>query len=436
MALQTLQYLAAPIAYLSGAQRRHGDVFIARLLGDDWVVLADPELAREVFATSPRHLNAGEASQVLEPLIGTRNTLMLDGEEYLQRRRLLLPALHGRALREQERVIRELAAQQISTWPTEVPLAALPRMQTLAAMIIKQCVLGDSGGELASATLDLLAWVTSTSRLAYYFTLGAGQLMRRPGYRRRLRRVEQSMREEIEARRRDPDLQRRSDILSMLVAARDERGEPLPDKDIRDETITLLVAGHENTAAVLAWVAHELARSPQVQRELASDPETWVDPVITETLRLRPPVPLVPRRLTVPLTIGGYALAAGTNIAPCALLIQRDGRVYPDPLSFRPERFLEEQPTTATWFPFGGSVRRCIGDAFARLEIRIVLQELAARYRLRPGGRAERARPRALVFIPSRKARVTLSRQSLEGPALHEDGGPQRLGRHAGIRAR
>lgn len=408
MALQTLQYLATPVSYLSSAQRRYGDVFIARLLSEDWVVLADPELAREVFATAPEHLHAGEASQVLEPVIGTRNTLMLDGEEYLQRRRLLLPALHGSALRDQEQTMRSLVTQQISTWPMSVPIAALPLMQGLAARIVKQCVLGDSGEELADVVLDLLAWVTSTSRLAYYFTFGARALMRRPGYLRRVHEVERLMRIEIESRRRSNELDRRTDILSMLICARDEDGEPLPYRDIRDETITLLIAGHENTAALLAWIAYELARSPETQKRLTAEPDVWIDPVITETLRLRPPVPLVPRRLMSPQTIGGFTLPTGTNVAPCALLIQRDPRVYPDPLAFTPERFLGRQPTTSTWFPFGGSVRRCIGDAFARLETRVVLEELMARCSIMPSGPDERARPRALVFIPSREGRVTL----------------------------
>lgn len=412
MAVQTVQYLATPIAYLARAQRRFGDVFTARLLHEDWVVLASPELARDVFAMPPDQLRAGEASRVLEPLIGTRNTLMLDGEEYLKRRRLLLPALHGEALREIEHAVRGIARRQVAAWPVDERVAALPLMQDLAARIVKQSVLGDSGKELAHRVLDLLGWVTSTRRLAYYFSFGARALMHRPGYLRRVRHIERLMRVEIDSRRDSRDLDRRTDILSLLVAARDEDGEPLPDKDIRDETITLLVAGHENTAALLTWTAHELARSPSVQQRLSEDPSTWVDPVITETLRLRPPVPLVPRRLTSARSLGGFTLPAGTNVAPCALLIQRDPRVYPDPLAFRPERFLGSQPTASTWFPFGGSVRRCIGDAFARLETRIVLEELTGSRHIEPVGREERARPRALVFIPSREGEVTLRPRS------------------------
>lgn len=407
MASQTLQFLAAPVSYLTRAQREYGDVFTARLLREDWTVIADQVAIRQVFSAPPQQLRAGEASRVLQPLIGTRNTLMLDGEEYIARRRLLLPAFHGAMLREREQEVRQAVRKEFSNWSPGVPFAVLPRFQALAASIVQRSVLGQAGGPLASAVLDLLAWLTSTSRLAYYFTFGANRLMRRPGYQSRQRRIDALMRMEIRRRREAGGLDQRTDVLSMLLAARDEHGSPLPEKDIRDETVTLLVAGHENTAALLAWACHELARNQHAQRLLAHDPDTWIGRVITETLRLRPPVPIVPRRLTEPLSIAGYDLPAGSNVAPCVLLAQRDPRVYENPLRFDPERFAEKAPPA--WFPFGGGVRRCIGDAFAQMESRIILRELIGAYRIETVGPAERTRPRALVLVPSGGGNVVLA---------------------------
>jgi cytochrome P450 len=411
MAWQTLQYLAAPVAYLTRAHQRYGDVFTARLLGQNWVVLANPDAIREVFGAAQDQLLAGEASRVLEPLIGTHNTLMLDGQDYLHRRRLLLPAFHGSTLKRHERMIRELTQRELATWPTDVPFAALPHLQKLAAKIAQQCVLGESGNELAAAVLNLLTWLTSTGHLAYYFAFGAQQLMRLPGYRTRQQRVDEHMRNEIQTRRQAHKPEQ-TDILTLLINSRDQHGQPLSDNDLHDETITLLVAGHENTAAMLSWAIHELARNPSIQNQLATNQADWSELVIAETLRLRPPVPIVPRRLATPLTLAGHKLQAGTNIAPCVLLAHRDPTLYPDPITFNPTRFLRQRPSA--WFPFGGGTRRCIGEAFAQTEMRLILQELTSMYHIQATGPPERTRPRALVLVPAKGARITLRRRSPE----------------------
>jgi cytochrome P450 len=410
-AWQSLQYLAAPALYLSRAQQRHGDIFTARLLGQDWVVLADPSVIREVFAKPPDQMLGGEPSRVLEPLIGTRNTLMFDGDQYLQRRRLLLPSFHGEALAQREQAIDAAAQSEIATWPTKGSIAALPRMQRLSATIIKCCVLGETGDVLATAVLDLLTWLTSTSRLGYYFAFGAKRLMQLPGYQKRQQRIDREMQHEIDRRRRDAASAQQHDVLSMLVNAVDENGDALSYGDIRDEAITLLVAGHENTGATLAWAAHELARAPTIQQQLAEHPDTWSAAVIAETLRLRPPVPIVPRRLACACEVAGYRFEAGTNVAPCALLAQRQASLYPNPLRFDPTRFLDHRPGWG-WLAFGGGARRCIGDAFAQLELRVILAAIVGAYRLEPAGPPERARPRALVLVPGGGARLNISRRA------------------------
>lgn len=408
MAWQTFHYLASPVSYLVNAHRRYGDLFTARLLGQDWVVLADTEAIREVFAAPHDQMRAGEASRVLQPLIGTRNMLMLDGQEYLERRRLLLPSLHGQTLQRHEQMIHTLTTQELATWPIGTPFPVLPRLQRLATRIIKQYVLGVDGDALINAVLDLLRWLTSTSRLAFYFTFGAKSLMNLPGYQLRQQNVEQQMHREIQRRRASFDLQQRTDILSLLTTAQDANGRPLSSKDIYDETIMLLVAGHENTAATLAWAVHELARNQRIQTQLAADPERWSEPVIAETLRLRPPVPLMPRHLATSFTLNGHRLPAGTNIAPCALLAQRQPQIYTEPLTFHPARFMTRQPA---WFPFGGGARHCIGDSLARLETRIIIQHLATTYRLQSAGPPERTQPRALVLVPSMGGRIIVTPQ-------------------------
>jgi cytochrome P450 family 135 len=410
-AWQSLQYLIAPTQYLARAQQRHGDIFTARLLGQDWVVLADPSVIREVFAKPPDQMLGGEPSRVLEPLIGTRNTLMFDGDEYLQRRRLLLPSFHGEALARHDQAINDAAQSEIATWPANGSIAVLPHMQRLSATIIKRCVLGETGDVLAGAVVDLLTWLTGTSRLAYYFAFGAKRLMQLPGYQQRQRRIDQEMQHEINRRRHNATSEKQNDVLSMLVNAVDENGDPLSDRDIRDEAITLLVAGHENTAATLAWAAHELARAPLAQQQFAEHPDTWSAAVIAETLRLRPPVPIVPRRLASTCDLAGYRFEAGTNVAPCALLAQRQASLYPNPLRFDPTRFLDHRPGRG-WLAFGGGARRCIGDAFAQLELRLILAAIVGAYRLEPAGPPERARPRALVLVPGGGAQLNVSRRA------------------------
>jgi cytochrome P450 len=230
--------------------------------------------------------------------------------------------------------------------------------------------------------------------------------------RRRVQQIDGEIHAQIARRRSEEDLERRDDILSLLIRARDPGGEHLTDGELRDELVTLLLAGHQNTAATLAWAIHELAHDPESQQRLSAEPCDFADPVIKETLRLHPPVPLVVRRLREPLRIAGYELTAGTNLGPCALLAHRRADLYPDPLAFRPQRWLERRPALGEWFPFGGSDRRCVGAALAQFEARIFLQELIRLLRVAPADALpEPARPRAVVLVPGRGARIIASRR-------------------------
>jgi cytochrome P450 len=240
--------------------------------------------------------------------------------------------------------------------------------------------------------------------------LGPDRLRRFPPFRRQMERVNRLLYEEISARRGAADLAERDDILSLLLQARHEDGQPMSDRELRDELMTLLVAGHETTATALSWAVELLARHPEALDRLASDVEggdgSYLDAVIKETLRLRPVIALVLRKLVEPMEIGGRLLPAGVSVAPSIYLVHRRPDVYPEPERFRPERFIEQPAGTYTWIPFGGGVRRCLGGAFAEFEMSVVLRELVARRRLTPIGEPEHSVRSTITNVPNRGAEV------------------------------
>ncbi len=413
---QTLRYLLDPEGFFASAQRRYGDVFVTTVLGERWVIVAHPNAVKEIFAHGPEDLNSGEPNQVLRPVLGTRNLLLLDGEEHLHRRRMVLPPFHGERMRAYEQAIRAAAIEQIDNWPLGEPVAVLPRMQALTFSVILKCVFGMEEGErvaeLRRELQRLLSWVTDMRRVIVFFMLGPDRLMTLARFRRQVESVDRLVFAEIARRRQAKDLGEREDILSMLICASGERGEKLSDEELRDELVTLLIAGHETTATLIAWAAHELARDPASQERLAGGQEGFADATITETLRLHPPVAAVARRLRKPLTLAGYELPTHTNLMPVSLLLHRRADVYPDPWAFKPERFLGVRPPAGAFLPFGGSIRRCIGASFAQFEAKIVLEELTRRLRLAPASpRPERTGRRAIVLVPSKGAKVIASRR-------------------------
>jgi cytochrome P450 len=249
---------------------------------------------------------------------------------------------------------------------------------------------------------------------------GAGRTPGDVGVRGPWRRVNALRREadaliyaQIHARRHDPHTDRRTDVFSLLLAARDENGEPLTDEELRDELMTLLVAGHETTATAMAWTLERVVRHPEVLERLREEPDgDYLDAVIKETLRLRPVVPAVARKLLAPMEFGGWLLPAGVHIAPSVYLLHRRADLYPEPAAFRPERFLGRAPGTYEWIPFGGGVRRCLGASFALMEMRVVLSTVLRSVTLEPvdahvGG--ESTMRRAVTFAPARGGRIAVS---------------------------
>jgi cytochrome P450 family 135 len=402
--------------FFAGARQRHGDAFTIRVLGGSWTVLADPGAVREVFAHGPDELNSGEANMSLRPLIGTRSVLLSDGEEHMRRRKLVLPSFHGERMRAYDATIRAMAAEQIAGWPLGVPAAALPRAQALTFEVILRTVFGvrDEArlGTLGGALRETLEWIMDWRLVLVVGFLGPERVLAMRRLQEQVEIVDAEIAKLVATRRVEADLAEREDILSLLLQARDESGEGLSDLEVRDELVTLLVGGHETTATLIAWALHDLARDPASQERLASGAEGFAEAVVTETLRLHPPAPLVLRRLCEPLTIAGHRLPAGATVAPSTLLVHRRADLYPNPWAFRPDRFLDRRPVASEWFPFGGAVRRCIGAAFAQFEARIVLEELTRAFIFAPASsRPERFGRRGPVLVPGRGARLIATRR-------------------------
>ena len=417
-AVQSVHYALDPLSFFRRARRRHGSVFTVRVFAETWVIVADPDVVSEILRHGPEDLNSGEANLTLSPVLGTGNVLLLDGAEHLARRRLLLPPFHGERMRSYAQIIKEEARREIARWPQDEAQPSLGHMQAITLEVILRAVFGVDDARrlerLRAVLRELLAVVTDPRRLIAFAALGPERIMRVRSFRRRRAAVDEQLLGEIRRRRDDPGLADREDILSLLLQARDEHGEGLSDTELRDELMTLLVAGHETTAALLAWTVQELARRPDEQERLAAGEEGYADAVVQEALRLHPPVPLIVRRLRRPMTLGGLDLPAGATVAPCALLLHEDPALFPEPVAFRPSRFLEGRPRAGAYLPFGGGVRRCIGAAFAQFEARIVLEELAAARRLAPASaRPERIGRRGVVLVPHRGGRVVAARREV-----------------------
>ncbi len=404
---------------LTQCRRRLGPTFTIEIAYEGkWVVLSEPELIKQVFTGDPAVFHAGEGNDILRPLLGPNSLLTLDDAPHMSQRKLLLPPFHGRRMAGYEATMREIAGREIDSWPSGVAYPLRPRMQAMTLEIILETVFGIHGGarlgELREALRTFLDLTTSPRMLVPMLALGPDRIRAYPPFRRRVDRVTELIVGEIAERRVAADVEQRDDVLSLMVLARHEDGTPMSDTEIRDELLTLLVAGHETTATALSWAVERLVRHPEklerLRGEVAVGDDAYLTATIQETLRLRPVIVGVLRRLTEPVELGGYELPAGVTVVPSIHLVHRDPTIYPDPESFRPERFLETPPGTYTWIPFGGGVRRCIGAAFAQQEMAIVLEELVARRELRPADPApERNFRRAITETPQRNAEVVLA---------------------------
>lgn len=394
---------------------RYGDTFRLRIAYEGtWVFLVDPEDVKRAFTGDPKLLHAGEANRILLPVVGPQSLLLLDEGEHLEHRRLMLPPFHGERMKRYGELMSKIASREIERWPRGEPYRLRPRMQAVTLEIILRAVFGLREGArldaLRTELRGLLDMVTDPRRVIVLLVLGPDRIRNFGPFKRELARVDGLIYAEIEERRRE-DRTEREDILSLLLDARHEDGSAMTSDELRDELVTLLVAGHETTATALAWAIERLVRHPEkLERltiEVADGREEYLTAVIQETLRLRPVISLVNRTLKEPMEFGGYELPAGVKVAPCIYLVHRRPDVYPEPERFRPERFLEQTPGTYTWIPFGGGVRRCLGGAFAMYEMQVVLRELVRLRRLSPARlRDEPVLRRAITETPRHDAEV------------------------------
>jgi cytochrome P450 family 135 len=396
---------------------RYGDTFTMKLAGEGaMVMVSNPEAVREVFTAPPELLHAGEANRILLPVVGANSVMLLDGDAHKEQRRLLMPSFRGSHLQSYMNTMRDIAGAEIARWPHGEPVKLHPRMQTLTMEVILRVVFGLERGErldrLRVALRRMLALTTNAFAQMMLLVVGPQQ-MRTTLARRLLREVDRLLYEEIAARRQVDDLQERTDVLSMLLQAKHADGHPMDDREIRDELITLLLAGHETTASGLAWAVERIIRHPDIHSRLVEETHTdaheYIDAVVKESLRLRPVLSLVGRRLKEPMVIGGVPLPAGVAVVPSIYLMHRRPEIYPDPEQFRPERFLGNHGGTYTWIPFGGGVRRCLGATFAECEMRIVLSALFASNQIRPDRHApEPVHRRSITHVPGRGTTVVL----------------------------
>jgi len=419
--LQVMRWVQWPLPFLDECAQRFGETFTLRFPSAPPVVMfAHPDAIKTIFTGDEEDLRAGEANSRLEPILGKHSLLILDGHEHLRERRLLQPPFHGDRMLAYGTVMRDIAAAAVDRWPAGRPFAVHPEMQGVTLDVILRTVFGLDEGptkrDLRAALLDLLNLGANPQLLlAAQQSNGNGA---RPAERffSARERVDRLLFAEITARRL-ADVADRPDILSLLVQATYEDGRPLEDRALRDELMTILLAGHETTATSLAWAISHVLAHPEVRARIADelrelgpaplDPQRvtrleYLDAVCRETLRLTPIVPIVGRRLTRPMRIGGVDLPAGVVAAPCIYLAHRRPERWPEPERFRPERFLETKPTPYEFLPFGGGVRRCLGMAFALVEMKIVLAEVLTRVELRaaPGYQVRVVR-RSVTLAPS-----------------------------------
>jgi cytochrome P450 family 135 len=411
--LQSRRWTREPLPFLEQCQERYGDTFTLRLrhLGT-WVVLSDPEDVKRVFSTDTNDLGVGVPNLALRPVLGAHSVMLSEEPEHMVQRKLMLPRFHGERMREDAEMMTELARREVRAWPVGEPFRLWPRMQALTQEVVMRAVFGDDEGRLdrlRTLLTNLTEAVNDEGRLRKLALFGPGWLERSRGWRQAMAPVEKEVLAETRRRRAQGE-NGRKDAVSILVEARNEDGSPLGEKELRDELLTLLTDGP--TSSSLAWVFERLLRHPEklarLQEELlAGEGEAYLDAVIKETLRLRPPVSVVVRRLLKPAKLGGYDLPGGTLIAPCVYLVHHREDVYKEPGSFIPERFLTQRAAVPTWIPFGGGARRCLAASYAEQEMKRVVRTVLEEVELEPvSSSAERVTRGAIAFSPAQHGLV------------------------------
>jgi cytochrome P450 len=408
--LQSWLGVTRPIDSRLQLRERYGPVFRTRdaIVGEMFHV-ADREMVERMFKWKPPQYNVGEPREVMEPVTGPSSILLLDGERHIRMRKLMLPPFHGDAIAHYDAVIEEVANRVIDGWRPGQTIRTRTVAQAVTLEVIIRAVFGITDTERIAELKRLLPGLSAPSPFLLFMQRDLGPRSPWGRFVRRRDRVDALLYEEIERRRRDPRRDERRDILTLLLSARDDEDEPLSDRELRDELITLLLAGHETTATSIGWAFERLLRHPDALARLteeivAGDGTEYLDAVVKETLRVRPVITEVFRAPSERTELNGWVFEPGAQLAAAILLVQHDPQLYPpDPRAFRSERFLDGAPEPYTWIPFGGGVRRCLGASFAQLEMKVVISAILRRARLRaPRARDEKARFRGVTLMPSR----------------------------------
>jgi cytochrome P450 len=400
--------------FVAACRRRYGTVFTLRntMMGE-MVYLADPDAIKTVFAGDPRIFHAGEANSMLGGLLGDSSVLVVDDDVHRERRRQMMAPFHRDAVARQADLMADIAAENIAGWPVGRSFPVAPKTSQITLEVILRTVIGASDPARLAALRDVMPRLLSVGPWES-LAIAKPSLQSRFPWRRFARNMAESDRllyAEIAERRADPDIAERTDALAMLVQA-----GGMSDKELRDQLITLLVAGHDTTATGLAWALERLTRHPEILAKAVAAAESgdaagdeYLDAIAKETLRIRPVVPDVGRILKEPVEVAGYRLPAGVMVVPSITSVHADPNVYPDPDRFDPDRMVGATLSPTTWFPFGGGNRRCLGAGFAMVEMRIVLREILRRVELstttEPG---EKTKLKHVIMTPARGGRITV----------------------------
>ena len=424
--VQTIRFSTRPLAFNLRAHRRYGDVWQLRLISrrEPFVVTCHPDHIRSLMKANPADAPSLTGESPLRPILGPNSILTSVGDRHMRQRRLLLPPFHGEAVQRYVEMISAVAEREIDRWPLNRTFALAPRMQAVTLDVIMSGVFGIEGRPARGSTGDRLRrtvrrlLAASTSPLFQLVELKNATRQEPAGVMgQMLAMVDRRMFAMIRERRAEGGGSGRNDVLSLLLEARDEDGEPLTDQELRDELMALVLAGHETTANSLAWIFERLLRTPPAYarlRELVraggEEADAYVEATIHEGMRNRPVIPMVVRMVKRPWRFGEYVVPARTPVAVSIVALHHREDVYPEPLAFRPERFLDQKPGTYTWMPFGGGIRRCLGASLAMAEQRVVLSAIARRTDLiAPYPAPERARQRNVTTIPNHGARISVS---------------------------
>lgn len=423
MALQVLRFNQRQIEFVFRARRRLGEVFRMRSpIPGGPTITSHPDHVRSLFTANPEQAPSLTGESPLRPIVGPNSVLTAVGPRHMRQRKLLLPSFHGEAIESYAGMIAGITEREIDRWPISAPFALAPRMQAITLDVIMGGIFGIEGRPArGTPERGLRLAIRRLAAISTWRVAQLGELMNLNRnepvglLRLALAVLDRPTYAVIEQRRRDENLEERRDILSLLLQARTEDGEGMSDRELRDELLTLVLAGFETTANSLAWTWERLVRAPaaydRLRDAVRSDRDTaeQIEATIVEGMRSRPVIPLIGRRVMAPWRLGPYAVAANSPVGMSILLLHHREDLYPAPFEFRPERWLGRKPGTYEWIPFGGGIRRCLGAALAMAEQRVVLEAMTRRLDLEADDpEPEHAVHRNVTMIPSRGARVVV----------------------------